>query len=65
MLAKSYLIEFAFESVVVEMIGEVLQFVMFVAMDSGVVIDSMDLAVVYSDEEIGMSEVMEQGMVNV
>jgi hypothetical protein len=35
-------------SVVVEMTGEVLQFGIFVVMESGVVMDSTDFAVVYN-----------------
>ena len=34
---QTYLIEFAFESVVVEIIGDVLQFAMLVEMESGIV----------------------------
>jgi hypothetical protein len=54
------LIEFAFESVVVEIIGEVLQFATFVEIESGIVgsndVELIDLAVVYvtpceSDDE--------------
>jgi hypothetical protein len=41
------LIEFAFESVVVDIIGDVLQFAMLVEIDNGVVSESIDdLAVV-------------------
>lgn len=44
----AHFIEFAFESVVVEMMGDVLQLAMLVEIDNGVVSESIDdLAVVY------------------
>lgn len=45
---KTHFIEFAFESVVVDIIGDVLQFAMLVEIDNGVVSESIDdFAVVY------------------
>lgn len=60
----THLIEFAFESVVVEMMGDVLQLAILVEIDNGVVIDSNDLAVVYKDGADCVSDECDEGIVN-
>ena len=55
---------FAFESVVVEIIGEVLQFEIPVDIERGVVIESKVLAVVYNNGVNGVSVEIDDGMVN-
>lgn len=64
-LVSTHFIEFAFESVVVDIIGDVLQLAMLVEIDNGVVSESIDdFAVVYKLCVGWASDECDEGMFN-